>query len=119
MNRNRKHREKLMAADPHCQRCGVELVYFRPRPHQPLPDNFATLEHVNSRTQSRPRPAIGQTVLWCLGCNQERGAAEQAALGAERLRQLAGRPGGRHPDGSYRQGHAMSAGPATQEGTTP
>jgi ribosomal protein S14 len=102
----RKHRDKLMAADPHCQNCGTGLVHFTPRPHQPVPDNFATLEHVNSRNQSRPRPPVGRTVLWCRRCNQDRGAAEQAALGIDRLRELAGRPGGRHPDGSYRQGRA-------------
>lgn len=89
-----QRRATLMTRDPHCRNCGAELVYFTPEPHEPLPDNFATLEHVNSRNQSVPRPRRGRLMLWCRRCNQERGAAEQAALGLEELRRRSGRPGG-------------------------
>jgi 5-methylcytosine-specific restriction endonuclease McrA len=89
-----RRRADLMKRDPHCRRCGVELVYFKPRPHEPLPDNFATLEHVNSRNQSVPRPKQGRLVLWCRKCNQDRGAAEVAALGKDELWRRSGRQPG-------------------------
>ena len=86
-----ERRHQLLARDPHCANCGVEVVYYKPRPHERLPDNFATLEHVNSRNQSVPRPLRGRLVLWCRRCNQERSEAEVAAMGAEELRRRSGR----------------------------
>jgi len=84
-----------MAAGPHCRYCGTGLVHFNPGPRQRkgelLPDNFATIEHVYSRIQGRP--AQGKLMLACKRCNEERGAAEQAALPLEELHRRSGRPG--------------------------
>lgn len=82
-------RRNLMAADPHCPQCGVELVYFIPAKGQTLPPNFATIEHVNSLNQAKPRPLGGQRTLLCLRCNEARGAAEEAALGIDELHRRA------------------------------
>jgi len=91
----RRQRERMMAADPHCCYCGTELVHFNPGPRlrkrEPLPDNFVTIEHVNSRNQGSPRPLRGQWKLACKRCNEERGAAEEAALPIEELHRRSGR----------------------------
>jgi hypothetical protein len=88
----RLKRERLMAVHPYCHWCGCALVYYNPGPDLrqsgPLPDNFATVDHVNSRNLSRPRPPLGQLVLACNLCNFERGLAEQQA----RLDELQRRP---------------------------
>lgn len=80
-----------MAEDPHCANCGAAVVYFRPEPREPFPDNFATLEHVNSRNQSVPRPSPGRIVLWCRKCNQGRSEREVAAMPREELWNRSGR----------------------------
>jgi hypothetical protein len=87
-SRAQRRRERLMAEDPHCRNCGVEVVYFVPQRHETIPGNFATLEHVNSRNQrvadprtgKLARPVHGQITLWCSRCNNDRSAAELAAM---------------------------------------
>jgi hypothetical protein len=93
MSRNSKaaRRRQLLARDPHCANCGVEVVYFKARPHETLPDNFATLEHVNSRNQAVPRPLLGHIVLWCWRCNQDRCEAEMAAMARDEIWRRSGR----------------------------
>jgi hypothetical protein len=79
----KRRREQLMRYDPHCHWCGCEVVYFEPQRRQKVPDNFATIDHVYSRMAGRPLQ--GRWVLACSRCNQERGQAEQAALGLDEL----------------------------------
>lgn len=79
-----RRRDALMAADPTCWYCGVDLVYFNPGPrlHEVLPANFATLEHLNSRNRYRvKRPEQGWIVLACRECNEWRGWIEERLAG--------------------------------------
>ncbi len=78
-----RRRERLMAADPHCHWCGCEVIYWKPQRREKVPPNFATIDHVWSRIQGRPRQ--GRWVLACARCNEARGAAEEAALGKAEL----------------------------------
>jgi len=97
-----RRRRNLMAKDPHCADCGCEVVYFR-RPdgdRTPLPDNFATIEHVNSRIRyPAGRPAHGRQILLCLRCNNARAKAER-----ERIRREAN--GSAVPGSAYRRRRA-------------
>lgn len=85
-----RRRRNLMAIDPHCADCGREVIYFKvPEGDRvPLPANFATVEHVNSRiAYPDGRPRHGRQILLCLRCNNLRAAAEQKARNAgQRLR---------------------------------
>ncbi len=74
-----------MENDPHCYYCGCEVIYFTLKNHEKMPPNFATLEHINSLNQSRPRPRLGTIVLACNACNEKRGAEEEKQLGIEVL----------------------------------
>lgn len=98
-----RRRRNLMAIDPHCADCGREVIYFRvpEGDRAPLPANFATVEHVNSRiAYPDGRPPHGRQILLCLRCNNLRAAAEQKARNAgQRLRARKERRAGReqHP----------------------
>jgi 5-methylcytosine-specific restriction endonuclease McrA len=81
----RRRREKLMAADPHCFYCSILVVYFFPPPVV-LPDDFATIDHVNSRVRFPARPREGQLVLCCLRCNREKNNRELMELTREERR---------------------------------
>jgi len=81
-----------MARDPHCYWCGCEVIWYKPDPHDTLPLNFATLDHVNSRVlYPGGRPLRGETVLACRECNEERARIEQKQLGLGELRRRSGR----------------------------
>lgn len=72
-----------MAKDPHCNWCGVEVVFdlFQ---EQPLPDNFGTVDHLYSRKHKKERQEAMHKgikagsgfgvyyVLACNKCNSER-----------------------------------------------
>lgn len=77
--RVRRRRAEMMAADPHCWRCGTEVVYWHEEggtPHPP--DNFATIGHVYSRNiPEEDRPLNGRWELECYRCNQDYGKMEQ------------------------------------------
>ena len=74
-----RRRARLFAADPHCCYCGGEMVLWKPEPHEKLPGNFATIEHVNPRIGG-PRPRPGTTLLACLDCNNRKGADDEKAF---------------------------------------
>jgi hypothetical protein len=96
MSRSRdsqRRRAELMARSPYCHWCGRKLVYFRLKPRQKTPPNFATLDHVNSRNvHPDGRPAQGRLVLACPPCNEKRGALEVAVMPKEELWRRSGRP---------------------------
>ena len=86
-----------MEQDPTCWYCGVTLVYFNPGKQlsAPLPHNFATIEHLNSRNRYRvKRPEQGWVVLACRECNEWRGAIEERLAGKIELQVRALRHGG-------------------------
>lgn len=75
--RVKRRRARLLAMDPFCPDCGVEMVYYH-SPGSTLPDNFATIEHVNSKIRYPDgRPPHGKTILLCYLCNENRARAEQ------------------------------------------
>lgn len=84
--RLKRRRNKLFAEDPHCHWCTVELVYYNPgelKKGESLPDNFATIDHLNTRFdltrwENHDQP---QTVLACYKCNKERGFAKIKEVG--------------------------------------
>jgi hypothetical protein len=79
-------RLNLMRRHPFCNWCGCSLVYLKMKPHQTMPDNFATIDHIYSRLMHPDgRPTRGERVLSCPGCNQGRNREEEKLLGAEEL----------------------------------
>jgi hypothetical protein len=81
-----------MKNDPHCYWCRKDLIYFLMESGQTLPDNFATLDHINSRLMHpEGRPPCGKIVLACPGCNQGRNIEEQISLPREKLWEASGR----------------------------
>jgi hypothetical protein len=82
-----RRRLRLLAEDPFCPDCGVEMVWFPTTGGTPLPDNFATIEHVNSRNRyPEGRPVPGKTVLLCNLCNENRSRAEQGKVPLQEVR---------------------------------
>lgn len=79
-------RLNLMKKSPFCHWCGRRLVYFKTEGGQKLPDNFATIDHINSRLiHTGGRPWMGERVLSCPRCNQDRARQEELSLGIEEL----------------------------------
>jgi len=81
----KRRRARLMKEDPHCCYCGCEVVYYVLKEGEQAPDNFATIEHVNTRIDGL-RPKQGTRLLACYKCNHEKGNADHQALGIEELR---------------------------------
>lgn len=81
-----RRRENLMRENPFCYWCDKGLVYFKMECHATMPDNLATLDHLNSKLMHPDgRPRMGRIVLSCPGCNQDRNRQEELALGVEEL----------------------------------
>lgn len=96
--RLRRARQKMMADDPHCWYCGIEVIevehYQRGRgqPKKPRPGNAATIEHMFHRLKGH-RPSQGSWVLACNDCNNERNRYSELLAGLDLLHQRS------HPDG--------------------
>jgi len=78
-------RERLMRENPHCNWCGIEVIwYYIPGDGQPLPDNFATLDHLYQAKDPRRieafRKGERQIVLACSKCNFDRGKEYERKL---------------------------------------
>jgi hypothetical protein len=79
-------RRNLMKRHPFCHWCGCSVVYFKMEPHQMMPNDFATIDHIYSRLMHpNGRPNPGERVLSCPSCNQGRNREEEKLLGAEEL----------------------------------
>ena len=87
-----RRRSNLMKQRPFCHWCGRKLIYFKKEPGTRTPEDFATIDHINSRLMHPDgRPLIGKQVLACPGCNQDRNRQEELALGIEEIRRRSGR----------------------------
>jgi hypothetical protein len=75
-----RRRRNLMEADPHCFWCGREVREYPGEDKAVHPDR-ATIDHLYQKSEYKPRPAKGFTVLSCEPCNYLR------AQEAERLMQ--------------------------------
>lgn len=80
-----------------CWYCKVEMVYYPLKKGEKVPDNYATIEHLNSKLQypnGRPDPRFKARtlVVACKKCNEDRAAKEQSALPIEELWRRSGRP---------------------------
>ena len=78
-------RERLMRENPHCCWCGVEVIwYYIPGNAKPLPDNFATLDHLYQEGDPKRikawKKGERQIVLACNKCNHERGKKYEEVL---------------------------------------
>jgi len=88
-----RRRTNLFKKDPHCFWCGCEVIYFSLAIGQKVPNNFATLDHLNDRTVG-DRPDLGQietTVLSCQKCNNSRASKKVDSLPREFLWSKSGR----------------------------
>jgi hypothetical protein len=79
----KKRRTRLLEKDPFCYWCRKPLVLIQLPPNLkgPIPDNFPTIEHLNSRFLGKRPKADFKTktlVLACPPCNFERGRLEVA-----------------------------------------
>lgn len=91
----KKRRERLLEKDPHCHWCNIEVIFFSLKKHQVTPDNYATIDHLNTRYYKRRRQQFssGQVqtcVLACNKCNWERNEEETQSLSIEELRYRSG-----------------------------
>ena len=75
-----RRRARLMQKNPHCYWCHCLVIYYPMKDHQKFPDNYATIDHLNSHLKG-PRPNVffkkRTLVLACFKCNQKRNMAEQ------------------------------------------
>jgi len=101
-DKNRRLRN-LLKQDPHCLWCGCEVEYFIPKKFERLPDNFATIDHLNDKILERKRPEPIKkingrtifcitTVLSCKKCNEERANEKVRSLPKEFLQLRSGNP---------------------------
>lgn len=95
MAKNTRRRSRLLARGATCHWCGIEVVYVHARewPSGAMPDNFATLDHLDDRLscpdrEHRPPTPEARTVLACLACNLRRNREQQLLA-----------KNGRRPDG--------------------
>ena len=94
--RERRRRHRMRERATHCHYCGCELVFYPLAKFERTPDNYATIEHLNSRLQypnGRPE-AWGKArslVVACHRCNGDRATREEAALPVEELWRRSGR----------------------------
>jgi len=100
--KNRRLRNLLKQGD-RCLWCNCKVVYFVPKRHEKLPDNFATIDHLNdkiggkSRNVGLPSKKIGKRHIWCVTtvlackkCNEDRANKVVRSLPKEVLRKLSG-----------------------------
>lgn len=64
-----RRRLNLMKLDPHCFWCKRKLSLYYYLSDGKLPDDFPTIDHLNSREVKRYRPLHGVRVLSCPPCN--------------------------------------------------
>ena len=92
----KNRRNNLMAKDPHCHWCGIEVIYRKLTFGEKMPDNFATIDHLFSRLSpqrgQKQHPTQEITVLACNKCNFIRGKEEEKGLGKTELRKRSGKP---------------------------
>ena len=78
-----RSRRNRMMQNPYCHWCGRRVRYWKPSRGETLPPDFATIDHLNSRNQAKPRPEGGRWVLSCRECNMARARAEEQAKPTE------------------------------------
>ena len=82
-NYNARKRERMMAEDPHCYWCGIEVIYYELKPHEKMPFNFATIDHLYDKFDFDQRLAAAKNhdetrhVLACNACNKKRNKLRQ------------------------------------------
>ena len=88
-----RRRNKLWERDPHCRFCGVETVLPENVPEGPIPDNMATIEHLDSRNNPDRGKFCGQerTTLACFKCNNDRNKEEVKKIPIEKRREISKR----------------------------
>ncbi len=85
----RKLRDALYAANPHCPQCGVKMIHPREvdasqkypngvLKHQP--DNLVTLEHTLPRGKSHDGNSPHRNKILCRKCNELNGTVHNQAL---------------------------------------
>lgn len=90
MSRKRARLRYLRERHKRCWYCKTELVYYPLKKGERTPDNYATIEHLNSKLQypnGRPDPKYKKRtlVVACFKCNIERSEKEVAQLSKEEL----------------------------------
>lgn len=93
MSKKRDRFRKLRARYKYCWYCKVEMVNYPLSLGEKAPDNYATIEHINSRIQYPDgRPNIDKTLrVACIKCNNDRANKEIAHLPIQERCRLSGR----------------------------
>jgi len=91
-NSNKRRKENLFREDPHCYWCGIEVINYPLADGERMPDNFATLDHLDTRLSGNRGVIKNQTrtVLACSKCNFDRGVEEVNNTPIEELRRRSG-----------------------------
>lgn len=73
-------RERWWHEDPHCRWCGRLTILWAYKVHATMPDNAATVDHLDSRFSNERGAHSGKTrrLLACYRCNQSRCDADLA-----------------------------------------
>ena len=85
---NKGIRRALMEKDPHCIYCAVEVKEYNLLPHQKMPDDQATIDHLYEKYDKRRYENFGfnNKVLSCAKCNHDRDLQKYGNLPKDFLR---------------------------------
>lgn len=97
VSRKRKRLRHLRERYKNCYYCKCKLNYYPLKKGEKIPDNYATIEHLNSRLQyPNGRPNVfgkeRTLVVACWKCNNERGNRENGELSKEEQWDRSGSP---------------------------
>ena len=86
-----RRRQKLWLKNCRCVFCGTKTILPPPgKPRGRVPDNWATIEHLDSRYNPERGNGTGErTVLCCWRCNNDRNKAEQQRVPIDELQRRA------------------------------
>jgi hypothetical protein len=78
-----------MEEDAHCIYCGIEVKEYNTPPHQKIPLNQATIDHIYEKYDKRRYEVFGlhNKVLACWKCNFDRGNEKYKNLPVELRKQ--------------------------------
>ena len=94
---NKKRLLNLLKRTQVCYWCGCQVIKYRLKKHEKVPNNFATLDHLHHRLHPErgQHPNTETTVLSCFECNRKRNeefwnqlTAEQKRIYSEKIPKL-------------------------------
>lgn len=85
MNRYRALKLEMLATDPHCHWCKVEVIDYVPKEYESAPHNMATVDHLVNR-RYRKKGEVVEKVLACHKCNSKKDTEDSKWMNPEWIR---------------------------------